>query len=101
MAASSTPSAIFEPCHRRWFANYFRDGQIRRYHACAPALGGINKIEQACNTRSTTITRAIEVTTAAVVERPTSSAPAPVEKPSLHPTAVMTSANSALLMSPV
>ena len=43
------------------------------------------------------MTRAIEVTTAAVVERPTSSAPAPVEKPSLHPTAVMTRANSSAL----
>ena len=44
---------------------------------------------------------AIDVTTADVVERPTSSAPAPVEKPSLHPTAVMTNPNNALLMRPV
>ena len=43
----------------------------------------------------------MDVTTAEVVERPTSSAPAPVEKPSWQPTAVITRENSALFTRPV
>ncbi len=50
--------------------------------------------------RSTTITRKIDFTTAEVVDRPTSSEPRPVAKPSWHPTAVITSPNITLLIKP-
>src|SRR5579871_4501746 len=43
----------------------------------------------------------MEITTADVVERPTSSAPAPVEKPSWQPTAVMIIPNTKALITPV
>ena len=43
----------------------------------------------------------MEMTTAEVVERPTSSAPAPVEKPSWQPTAVITIPKTRLLMTPL
>jgi len=52
-------------------------------------------------TRSITITRKIEMTTAEVVERPTSSAPAPVAKPSWQPVAVITIPKTRLLMTPL
>ena len=47
------------------------------------------------------VTIGLEMTTAEVVERPTSSAPAPVEKPSWQPTAVMTMPKTRLLRTPL
>src|SRR5260370_1453023 len=59
------------------------------------------KKKSVVNTRSTRITRKMETTTARVVDRPTCSAPAPVESPSWHPTAVIVIPNITLFIKPV
>ena len=51
--------------------------------------------------KSTTTTINIDITTARVVDLPTCSAPAPVFKPSKHPTAVIVIPNITLLINPV
>jgi len=47
------------------------------------------------------MTSRMEITTADVVERPTSSAPDPVAKPSWQPTAVITMAKTRLFTTPL
>ena len=54
----------------------------------------------AVKTKSTITTMNIDITTALVVERPTCSAPLPVESPSRHPTAVIVMPNITLLINP-
>src|SRR5436309_3093580 len=63
----------------------FRSGPWRQFES----YRSLKKKKSTVNTRSTRITRKIDTTTARVVERPTCSAPAPVESPSWHPTAVI------------
>src|SRR5271165_1138373 len=59
------------------------------------------KKNSAVKTRSTRTTMKIEITTARVVERPTCSAPPPVDRPSRQPTAVMVMPNIKALTRPV
>src|SRR6267154_1098131 len=86
-----------------------RDHRLRLRHRDVDLVHGdisksyfsLKKKKSAVNTRSTRITKNMETTTARVVDRPTCSAPAPVESPSWHPTAVIVTPNMTLLIKPV
>ena len=71
----------------------------RKYLSCCHQLPA--KKNNAVKNKSTTTTRKIDLTTACVVDRPTCSAPVPVESPSRHPTAVMVTPNITLFTNPV
>src|SRR5580700_2730525 len=96
-----SPVLHMEIPHRdHWFS---ADGYgIVSFHSARSRFYGVpTKKNSAVNTRSSRTTRKIDFTTAAVVERPTCSAPTPVESPSKHPTAVIVAPNITLLISPV
>src|SRR5713101_484180 len=59
------------------------------------------KKNNAVKSKSTTTIRKMDLTTASVVDRPTCSAPAPVDSPSRQPTAVMVMPNITLFTNPV
>src|SRR5882672_8628171 len=79
--------------------NYGFSMERRRYLFCRHQLPA--KKNNAVKSKSTTTTRKMDLTTACVVDRPTCSAPAPVDSPSRHPTAVMVMPNITLFTSPV
>src|SRR5258706_14411641 len=68
--------------------------RARKYLVCGHRLPA--KKNRAVKNKSTTTTRKMDMTTARVVERPTCSAPPPVDNPSRQPTAVMVMANMTL-----
>src|SRR5712671_5322793 len=73
--------------------------RARKYLVCGHRLPA--KKNRAVKNRSTTTTKKIDMTTARVVDRPTCSAPAPVDNPSRHPTAVMVIPNITLFTNPL
>src|SRR5882762_2923029 len=73
--------------------------RARKYLVCGHRLPA--KKKRAVKNKSTTTTRKMDMTTARVVDRPTCSAPPPVDNPSRQPTAVMVMPNITLFASPV
>src|SRR5712672_4155662 len=73
--------------------------RARKYLVCGHRLPA--KKNRTVKNKSTTTTRKMDLTTACVVDRPTCSAPAPVDSPSRQPTAVMVMPNITLFTSPV
>src|SRR6266481_2911783 len=75
------------------------DRGSRKYSSCSHQLPA--KKNRTVKNKSTTTTRKMDLTTACVVDRPTCSAPAPVDSPSRQPTAVMVMPNITLFTNPV
>src|SRR5205807_4788218 len=73
--------------------------RARKYVVCGHGLPA--KKNRAVKNKSTTTTRKMDMTTARVVDRPTCSAPAPVDSPSRQPTAVIVMPNMTLFTRPV
>src|SRR5882672_6460197 len=79
--------------------NHGFDRGSRKYLSCSHQLPA--KKNRTVKNKSTTTTRKMDLTTACVVDRPTCSAPAPVDSPSRQPTAVMVMPNITLFTNPV
>src|SRR5258705_2173711 len=72
--------------------------RARKHLVCGHRLPA--KKNRAVKNKSTTTTRKMDMTTARVVDRPTCSAPPPVDNPSRQPTAVMAMPNMTLFIKP-
>src|SRR5258706_4723441 len=80
LSVSVADAQIVQGNHGFWL-------RARKYLVCGHRLPA--KKNRAVKNKSTTTTRKMDMTTARVVERPTCSAPPPVDNPSRQPTAVM------------
>src|SRR6266436_9137667 len=92
LSVSVADAQIVQGNHGFWL-------RARKYLVCGHRLPA--KKNRAVKNKSTTTTRKMDMTTARVVERPTCSAPPPVDSPSKHPTAVMVMPNITLFTNPV